>query len=617
MLNKKMSLVLAIVLVGSLLLAACTPAETEIETVIVTQIVVETVEVEVGGEIQTVEVTKEVQVEVTREVIVEVEAGEPAEDRVTLNVILSSEPPTMDPSLGTDNISIRCIDNTFIALTQIDPHTIEVGPYLATSWDVSADGTVYTFHLRDDVQWVKYNRATGETEAQRPVTAYDVEYGIKRTIDPSTASDYAYVLYLIKNAMAVNTSEEGVTLDDVGVVALDDTTLEITLDYPAGYFLSIASMWVAKPMPQEAIDEAGDRWIEPDFIWTNGPYVVTEWIHGGSMRFEKNPIWIHADDVQIEVVEAVVIQEASTEFAMYENNELDTAGVPQPEIPRVKEDPILSQDYFQAPDASTYFYGFTHTKAPFDDVLVRTAFSAAIDRQTLIDTVTLGGQIPATSFAPPGIFGAPPPGTVGIGFDPDLATASLAEYGGVDDFDIVLGHNTSEGHARIAAAIQAMWDQVLGVNVRVENQEWSVYLDTIKKTSPVEEMFHVWRLGWGADYADENNWVHEVFNFEAGANRLRRQCEDTDCTEFIGPAEFDDLTVAAGKEQDPAKRLVMYEDAERLLAETNADAAFIYHYTVVNVTKPWLERNFPVTGGDQDWYRWTIDWEAKKAATGQ
>jgi oligopeptide transport system substrate-binding protein len=302
--------------------------------------------------------------------------------------------------------------------------------------------------------------------------------------------------------------------------------------------------------------------------------------------------------------------EDSTSFALYENNELDSTGVPLPEIDRVKADPVLSEEFVSGPDPCTYYYGFTNNKPPFDDVRVRQAFVQSIDRQSLIDNVLKGGQTPATSFAPPGIFGAPVPGEVGLAYDPDAAKAALQSYLDeegmtVEDFnamDVVLMHNTSEGHARIAAAIQQMWTDTLGVEVRVENQEWAVYLQTIENSSPLEDMPQVWRLGWCADYPDENNWIHEVFNANAGANRLRRE-----------PTEFDDLTAQAGQEQDPAVREELYYEAERMLAEDEVAYAPIYHYTIVNVTKPWLTRNFPPLGGI-DIYNWTIDMDAKLAA---
>jgi len=522
------------------------------------------------------------------------------------------------------------IRNTFIGLTQFDPKTSEVLPYLATEWEAGedADGNAtYTFHLRDDVPWVKYDPTTGETTQEvdeegnpRFVNAYDIEYGVKRTINPETASDYAYVMYVIKNALPVNEGEEGYTLDDIGVKALDETTVEFTLEYAAAYFPSIAGMWIANPMPQWAIDEWDVKWTEAGLIVTSGPMVVDSWIHGGELNLVKNPLWINADDIQVERVEGVMITEASTAFALYENNELDTVGVPLPEIDRVKADPVLSAEFVNAADSCTYYYGFTTNKPPFDDVNVRTAFVQAIDRQSLIDNVTKGGQIPATTFAPPGIFGAPEPGTLGLPSDAAAAQAAFQTYldeNGmtVEDFNalgVTLMHNTSEGHARIAAAIQQMWKDTLGVEVNVENQEWKVYLDTIQNNTPLADMPHVWRLGWCADYADENNWVHEVFNAEEGANRLRRGCSDDTCTE-VTPSAFDELTVAAQTEPDPAKRAEMYAQAEQMLAGEEVAYAPIYHYTVVNVTKPWLVRNFPLLGGN-DFFNWTIDQAAQLEA---
>jgi oligopeptide transport system substrate-binding protein len=317
-----------------------------------------------------------------------------------------------------------------------------------------------------------------------------------------------------------------------------------------------------------------------------------------------------------------MIVEASTAFALYENNELDTTGVPSPEIDRVKADPVLCQDFYSAPVPCTYYYGFVNTKYPFTDQRVRQAFSQAIDRQSLIDNVLKGGQTPATSFAPPGIFGAPEPGTVGLGYDPEAAAASLQSFLdeeglSIDDFNalgIVLMHNTSEGHAQIAAAIQQMWADTLGVTVNVENQEWAVFLDTTNSDTPVEEAPHIYRSGWCADYPDENNWVYEVFNSTAGANGLRRNCLDPNCGEATA-SEFDDITEQAKASQDPEERIALYAEAERILAEVETAYAPIYHYTSVNVTKPWLTRNY-VSLGAPDYYNWTIDMDAKLSAQG-
>jgi oligopeptide transport system substrate-binding protein len=181
--------------------------------------------------------------------------------------------------------------------------------------------------------------------------------------------------------------------------------------------------------------------------------------------------------------------------------------------------------------------------------------------------------------------------------------------------DIVLMHNTSEGHAQIAAAAQQMWKDNLGVDVRIENQEWRVYLQTIEKTTPLEEMPHMYRLGWCADYADENNWVHEVFNATEGSNRLRRNCVDAQCSD-IGSTEFDEITKAAQLETDSAKRVELYAQAEEILAAGEAAYAPIYHYTTVQVVKPWLTRTFPSVAAPA-MFEWVIDWDAKTAALGE
>lgn len=552
-------------------------------------------------------------------------APEEAEEKVVLDWNWGTEPPTGDPSLATDTTSVDLIANIFVGLTRFDPDTGEVIPWLAESWDVSDDGLSYTFNLRDDIPWVFYDNGSAEVQLvydeagnQRFVNAYDVEYGVKRTINPDTASDYAYVLYIIEGAQAVNTGEEGVTMDDVGVKALDATTVEFTLTTPAGFFPAVAGMWVARPMPQWVIDAAGEKWTEPGTVVTNGPYVMTEWIHGSQLNLAKSPYYPEADEVQIDEVHGVMIVEASTAFAMYENGELDTTGVPLEDMERVKADPVLSEEYVNAPDTCTYYYGFTNNKPPFDDVRVRKAFSMSVDKQALVDNVLKGGQIPAGHFGVPGlIFGAPDAGEVGLSYDPEAAKGFLQEYLDekgmtVGDLDITLMHNTSEGHAKIAAAIQQMWKDNLGVEVSVENQEWGVYLDTIKNSTPLEDMPHVWRLGWCADYPDENNWVYEVFNAEAGANRLRRGCVDDVCTE-VELSEFDRITEQAKVEQDPAMREELYFQAEKLLSEEEVAYLPIYFYTINNVTKPYLDRYYAPLGGNQFWL-WEIDMEAKSAA---
>jgi oligopeptide transport system substrate-binding protein len=539
-----------------------------------------------------------------------------------LNMNLSTEPPTLDPALATDTTSVFCDKQLFLGLTSFHLETGKVIPDLATEWSVSGDGLTWTFKMRDDVKWVNYNPETKETKEIGTVNAHDVVYGVKRTLDPETASDYAYVLYIIKGAEAANIGEGSV--NDVAVKAVDDYTVEFTLENPAGYFPAIAGMWVARPQPQAAIEEFGEKWTDPGNIVTNGPYMLESWEHEASLVMVKNPKYYDADNVQIERIEGAMVQEVSTQMAMYENNELDVTGgtgdgLPLEDMDRVKADPELSKELKIVPRLCTYFYGFVNTKPPMDNHLVRKAFSAAIDRQSIVDNILKGGQIPAKHFACPGIFGAPPPDEVGIGYDPEQAKVWLAEAGYPDGEglgEIILMHNVSEAHAKIAQAVAAMWKETLGVDVRIETQEWKVYLQTLKKTTPVEEVPHVYRLGWCSDYPDENNWVHEVFNTEVGANRARRGCVDSNCSE-VQPTKFDELTMQAAQESDPEKRKELYREAERILSEEEAAVAFIYHYTRITMTKPWVTVRYEPPLGGAPIKDWRIDVEAKAAATGQ
>lgn len=621
-----------LVVISALVLAACQPQTVIVEKEVTKEVKVTQI-VEVPKEVTkivagTPVVTTIVETKVVEKVVEVTPTPAPSQQPVTLNWNLGTEPPQVDPALSTDTTSVQVDQALFLGLTDVDDKTNEVVSELATDWSVSEDGLVWTFNMRDDVPWVNYNPATKEVTVMtdengnpRMVNAHDVEYAVKRTLNPETGSDYAYVLYIIKGGMAVNTGEE-TDLDTIGVKAVDDYTVEFTLEHPAGYFPNIAGMWVARPVYQPAIDEYGARWVEPGLIVSNGPYVMEEWTHFDKMVLVKNPEYYDADKVQIERVEAVMVVEASTAMAMYENNELDNTGPPLEDMDRVRADPVLSQELSIAPDLCTYYYGFTNNKPPFDNPLVRKAFSAAIDRQSLIDNVTKGEQKPANTFAPEGVFG-------NVAGDPDIAPWLLdyeqgkqmaqqwlaeAGYPNGEGFPTVtLMHNTSEGHRAIAEAIQAMWRDTLNVNVEVTNQEWGVYLDTLRNSTPLADMPHIWRLGWCADYADENNWVHEVFNNQEGSNNLRRGCLDETCTQ-VEPLEFDNLTKQAGQEQDPEKRKELYREAERILVEDESAYAPIYYYTRVNLTKPWLTRSFAALGGEH-WEQWTIDWAAKQAAT--
>jgi oligopeptide transport system substrate-binding protein len=519
-------------------------------------------------------------------------------------------------------------------LTDIDDDTKEAVPAVAESWSSSADGVTWTFTLRQDVPWVQYNTRTGEIEQvlddegnPRMTMAGDFVYGIKRTCDPNTASDYAWLLYPIKGCEELNGTDPDAedfqaVYDAMGVSAPDDYTVEFTLNFGAGFWPQVVTMANLFAVYQPAVEAKGDRWIEPGFIVTNGAYVLTEWVHGDHLVLEKNPYWPYwgtdYGSGNIERAYGVTIEEDSTVFAMYENDELHTSAVPQDQIDRVREDAVLGAELTNVPINCSYYYGFVTQKAPVNDVKVRKALSMGIDRVTLVEEVTRGGQIPANSFTNPLNFGH-------AAEDPEVAPWALSEdkggtgyaaavemgkdllseagYPDGDGLDILLMHNVSEGHARIAQAIQAMWQEAYpGMTVAVETQEWRVYLDTIRYTTAIEDVPHVYRLGWCGDYPHANNWMLEVFHPDEGSNRVRFELDDPQVGELI--QEYADTTKAA-QTADEATAIALYKRAEQLLIDEIVGIAPIYYYTTLNVSKPYLTRSFdPIK---MHLFQWEID----------
>jgi oligopeptide transport system substrate-binding protein len=623
MFSKKAVLIFVTTILLSLV-AACGAAQPETVTVVETVVVEKEVQGETVTVVETVVVEKEV--EVVKEVEKEVAPADPDAGRVTLRTVVGTEPPTLDPSLVTDTTSNFFVRQMFVGLTGFDEEA-NVVPDLATEWEVSEDGLVWTFTLRDDIQWVHRDPATGEFEALRPVDANDVAFGVTRALDPNTGSEYAYVLYSIAGAEELNTADpaaEGFEelMANLGVEVVDETTIQFTLNEPAAYFPSIMALSTAYPIPAETIEQFGDNWTEAGLIVTNGPYTLREWSQASSIMIEKNPLWVDADNVQIELYGGPIIQEESTAMSLYENNEIDIMssppgwGPPLPDMDRNRSDAQLGEELFIAPQLCTYYYGFVNSKPPFDDVNVRKAFAMAIDRQSLIDNVVKGDQLPAHSFAPPGIFGNVADNLeIGASLVMDDYAAQVGEaqalleeagYPTGEGIDITLGHNTSEAHAQIAQAVQAMWQEAFpAANIDIENQEWAVYLDTLLPDSPDEEKPNVYRLGWCADYPDSNNWLNDVFNSKSTQNYAKFNNE-----------EYDALVTEAAFEEDPDRRLDLYTQAEEILINDVQAIAPIYYYTYVRLYKPWVTPVISPVSGDPI-AEWRIDVAAQQEATGQ
>ncbi len=604
--RSKIFVVAGLFIMASLILSACQTAsipaadpETIIETVIVEGVPQTVVITEVPKESAPVEETK----------------------ALTFNFGVG-DVPTLDPSLGTDTSSIQVAVETFVGLTRLHEVTNAVEPGMATEWTsvVNEDGTeTITFTLRNDVPWVRFNGKTVEQVLDddgnvRLVTANDFAYGILRTLNPATASDYAYVLGMTLAGASAYNSGETADPATVGVAVVDDFTLALTFLEPVAYNAAVAGMWIAFAEPAWIIEERGDKWTEAGFFQGYGPYALKEWIHDSSLTIIKNPFWPGTNNIPVPKIEEItgLMLDQSPAMAEYEAGNVDMVSVPLADIDRVKADPNLSAEFVIAPHFCTYYYGFNTAADYVNDVRVRRALSMAIDREALINNVLKGGQEAAQWFSRPGLAGAPTMEShpdLGIKTDLDAAKSELQSY--LDekeitaaDLDLTLMFNTSDGQRVVAEAIQQMWADTLGVNVKLVNQEWKVYLNTVRSADTPQ----IYRMSWCLDYPDANNFIREVFAENGSSNPF------TDGVPSGGVhyqnEYFNQLLLAAASESDPIKRVELYAEAENILVMEDTVIAPIYWYTRTTITKPYVTRTFS-TGGQEYFEKWDVDMEVK------
>ncbi|MEX0804068.1 MAG: peptide ABC transporter substrate-binding protein [Candidatus Binatia bacterium] len=470
-------------------------------------------------------------------------------------VNLGTEPPSLDWSLATDHVSFNVIANLMVGLTEFN-EDLKPTPVIAKSWEIADSGRRIVFHLRDDVLW----------SDGKKVRAQDFEYSWKRLLDPKTASEYAYILFDLVNAQEYH---ESTILDasEVGVKALDDVTLEVRLRHPASYFLSLTTFEVTFPQRQDIIEKFESRWTDPEHIVTNGPFLLTQWKHENEIQLRANPNYFLGKPA-MEKISMFMVNEKTTAVAMYEQGQLDF--IDNQSIPTLEKRRLAKQRGFHnVPQLRGYYYGFMTDRKPFNDPRVRKAFAMAIDRGTF-PKILQGGEKPASSWIPPGMLAHN--SKIGVPFNPPEARRLLREAGYPDGKGfprVVLAYNTDEVHKLVAEAVQGMWERNLGVVVALENQEWKVYLKKLQNDPP-----HVFRLGWGADYPDPDNFM-KLFTANSGNNSTR----------WKNP-RYDQLIELAARELDPKKRAKHYDEAQKILCETDLPIVPLFWTSESTVLNP-------------------------------
>ncbi|MBI5379693.1 MAG: peptide ABC transporter substrate-binding protein [Nitrospirae bacterium] len=480
-----------------------------------------------------------------------------APERV-LRLNVGTEPPTLDWSLATDSVSLTVISNLMEGLTEFDEQ-LNPRPNLAERWEILDNGRRYLFHLRKDAIW----------SDGRPVVAEEYEYSWKRLLDPKTAAEYAYFLYDVEGAEAFNNG----TLADperVGVKALGPLLLEVRLRKPVVFFPALVTFPITFPQRPDLIERYGEAWTDPAHLVVNGPFLLDRWWHEYKIELTPNPRYVKGRPA-IDRIHLYMVQEGSVALTLYETGDLDVTAIPPVAIPSYSRRP----DYVNAPVLRNNYVGFNVTKPPFHDPRVRRAFGHAIDR-SIFPKILQGGELPATSWIPLGMFAHHP--SLGLSFDPARAKALMAEAGypeGKGFPSATLEISTDPVARLIAEELQAQWKRHLGMQVAINTQEWKVFLKRVQQDPPP-----LFRLGWGADYPDPDNFM-AMFTSGSGNNHTRWLDE-----------RFDTLVARAAMEADRRRRQALYDEAQRLLLEETAAIVPIFLSAQNRLVRPEV-KNFP------------------------
>ena len=491
------------------------------------------------------------------------EGGEAANQVITVN--WGTEPPSLDPGLATDTTSSNILLNIMDPLVALDKDLKPV-PAAAESFETSDDGLTVTLKLRDDLKWTNGD----------PVVAEDFIYSWKRTVSPELGADYAYQFYGIVGAQDYNSCDPkkddcDALADKMGVKAVDDKTLEIKLTQPQPWFLQQMAHHSFLAVNKKAVDQYGDKWTEAANIVTNGPFNLASWKHNSTIDLVKNPEWRNAADVKLTRVNGRMISDGITAVQAFEAGETDVDAQPPPpdEIARLKETP----EYVQYPSLGTYYYGFNVKN--ITDVKQRRAMALAIPRQSIIDNVSQGGQLPATGMTPKGMpgFDTINPESPWLPAEGDMEQAkTLMDEVANPKKAITLYINDSPGHRDIAVAIQASWKE-LGITTTIKQQEFAQFLEFLGP--PPNQSVDVYRLGWIGDFVDAINFL-DLWTCESGNNNTNYCNKD-----------YDAKIEEARKTADADARYELYGEAEDILFGENGDVPIIpiYFYTFPGLEK--------------------------------
>ncbi len=487
--------------------------------------------------------------------------------RGVLHLGNGSEPQTIDPHVMSGSPEVTIARALYEGLVTRNPYTLEIEPGVAQRWEISDDGRVMTFHLNPAARW-----SNGD-----PVTAADFAWSLRRSLHPDMGNALAYTLFRIEGAEAFARGE----LADpgmLGVRALDTHTLQISLTHPDPYFLGALSTYPTYPVHRATVEAHGrftdrfTRWTRAENFVGNGPFTLKEWKINRRLVVIRSDTYWDADRVALNAIVFHPIENETAEEKMFRAGQLHyTYHMPINKIPAYQ---IMDDSpYRQAPWQGTYLLQLNTKRPPLDDPRVRRALAMAIDREQLVGTVLLGTELASSTLVP-----AATPGYTSaesIHYDPGQARALLAEAGfpgGQGWPGLEYLYNTSENNRIVAIALQQMWKDQLNVDVSLVNQEWKVYLDTVRQNN-----YTLSRRGWIAANLNPNSFLSPYTSLNGNNN-----------TGFSN-TRFDQIILKLAPETaEPAVRLSLLQEAETLLLQSAAVIP-LYTYNSKHLVQPGLE----------------------------
>lgn len=474
---------------------------------------------------------------------------------------IGTEPASIDPQMVEESAGSDVVNDLFEGLYTLDGNG-KLQAAGALGYELDATGTVYTFKLRPDAKW-----SNGE-----PVTAADYVYGWQRAADPKNASNYAWFIELTGVANASDVVQGKQSPDALGIKALDDYTLQITLKNPVPFFLKTLSHYTTFPAPKATIEKFGHEWVKPANIVSNGAFALKEWTPNERLIAERNPhYWDNEHTVLNKVIYLEIVSDTAA-YNRYRASELHYTTYPLEQYQQIKRQ--NPEELVSAPMLATYYYVFNTQRKPFDDVRVRKALSLAIDRDTITEKILGQGQLSAFSLTPPSVdgFELKRPASELMSKEARIkqAKALLGEagYGPDKPLTVDILYNTNEGHKKIALAISSMWKHNLGVKAELNNMEWKTMVSALN-----EGDFGVSRYSWNGDYNDASTFL-DIMTSSSSANSGK----------WVNK-EYDALLAKAHDAKDPAERNRLYQQAEVLIDE-EAPIAPVYFYVKSRLLKP-------------------------------